>query len=251
MTRYSVSKELLSDFMNGFFGYGNLNSPYWFIGKEEGGGRDLDENFRRILTWEHFGKPTTIDIIDYHLKLGFSEKILSNIQPTWTKLIQILLTIEGREGTKEERRVFQRNQLGRINGTNCCLELMPMASRSTSLWLWKDIFRDYFQIPNRKVYFQSTVPKRIIKLKELIKKYKPKLVLFYSTQRDYLPYWQEIIENDNWTSIQLSQYMKYCWIKQDSTLYIATTHPTMKGITGSDFLKVGKFIKNNLPSRRI
>ena len=177
MNNYPISKELLSSFMDGFLGYGNLNSPYWFIGKEEGGGKALDENFERIKTWEYFGKPITVDNIDYHLKLGFTEKQLSNIQPTWTKLIQILLELESKDGSKEERRFYQRNHLGRLNGNNCCLELMPMVSRSTGLWLWEEIFQEYYSINDREEYFSSTVPKRINRLMELIKQFTPKLVV--------------------------------------------------------------------------
>ncbi len=232
--------------MNGFFGYGNLKAPYWFIGKEEGGGKDLEENFRRILTWEYFGKPTTVDMIDYHIKLGFTDKQLNNIQATWTKLVQILLTMEGKEGSKEERRSYQRNHLGRLKGNNCCLELMPMASRSTGLWLWESIFRDYFDQNNREAYLTTTVPMRITKLKTLIKQYAPRLVLFYSTQKDYVERWEEVAGGKDWQWIQLSKVMKYGWYKQGSTLYVITTHPTMKGITNDDFPIVGRLIKNTL-----
>lgn len=246
MINYPTSKELLSDFMNNFFGYGNLNSPYWFIGKEEGGGKNLDENFRRIHAWEYFGKPTTVDLIDYHLKLGFTDKQLNNIQSTWTKLIQILLSIEGKEETKKERRFYQRNHLGRLNGNNCCLELMPMASRSTGLWLWEKIFQEYYQINDRKEYFSSIVPNRIKRLKELIKKYNPELIVFYSTQNDYIQKWNDIVDVRDWQWVQLTKFMKYGWFKRDSSLYVITTHPTMKGITNKDFPEVGKFIKQIL-----
>ncbi len=237
MTNYSISKQLLSEFMDGFFGYGNLSSPYWFIGKEEGGGKDLDENCRRILTWEYFSKPATVDLIDYHFKLGFTDKQLLNIQPTWTKLIQILLIMEGKEDSKETRRYYQRNNLGRIHGKNCCLELLPMASRSTGLWLWGNIFREYFS---------SVVSNRIKSLKMLINQHKPELVVFYSSQNDYIQKWNEIVNIKDWQWVQLSKVMKYGWIKRDSSLYVITTHPTMKGITNMDFPEVGKFIKQIL-----
>src|SRR5690606_25592594 len=98
----------------------------WFIGKEEGGGTTLEENYNRIKTWESLGKTTTVDNIEYHHKLGFGEELLTKIQPTWTKLIQVILEIEGEESIdKEIRRQFQRHKLGRIDGNNCCVELMP------------------------------------------------------------------------------------------------------------------------------
>lgn len=132
MKNYPISKELLSEFMEDFYGYGNLDSPYWFIGKEEGGGKDIEENYRRVKTWESMGKNTTVDMIDYHVKLGFSERDLNKIQKTWTQLVQILLKIERRPSEKEDRRQYQRHSLGRLSGNNCELELMPLASRSTT-----------------------------------------------------------------------------------------------------------------------
>lgn len=246
MTKYPVSKQLLSEFMSGFFGYGNLNAPYWFIGKEEGGGKDLDENFRRIQSWEYFSKQTTVDLIDYHFKLGFTDRELNNIQSTWTKLVQILLSIEGKEGTKEERRFYQRNNLGRIQGNNCCLELMPMASRGTGLWLWEEVFREYYSINDREEYFFKTVPKRIKKIKELIRQFTPKLIVFYSTQSDYIQKWNEIVDVRDWQWVQLTKFMKYGWFKRDSSLYVITTHPTMKGITNKDFPEIGRFIRKTL-----
>lgn len=163
---YPVSKQLLSEFMTSFFGYGNLSSPYWFIGKEEGGGSTLEENFQRILTWERMGKLTTVDTIEYHQTLGFSDQQLSTIQPTWTKLIQILLELDVKESLdKEVRRQYQRHLLGRKNANHCTLELMPMASRSTGLWLWQEIFNDYFEMPSRKEYFSNVVQQRKTVLK--------------------------------------------------------------------------------------
>lgn len=244
MKNYPISKELLSEFIEGFYGYGNLDSPYWFIGKEEGGGKDIEENYQRVLVWESLGKNTTADMIDYHIKLGFPEKELNRIQSTWTKLVQILLELEHKPNDKEDRRHYQRHKLGRLSGNNCELELMPLASRSTGgKWHWEEIFESYFQINKRKQYFPEVVPKRIHGLKKLIAKHNPKLVVFYSTDKNYIEKWSEIVGGSDWSWVQVSKVMRYGWIKKDSRLYIITTHPTMKGITNNDFPEVGKSIK--------
>lgn len=75
--------------MSSFFGYGNLSSPYWFIGKEEGGGASLEENFQRILVWEKLGKSSTVDSIQYHQTLGFSESELL----LWIPRLMLLLNV--------------------------------------------------------------------------------------------------------------------------------------------------------------
>jgi len=246
MDKHLVNKELLTSFIDNFFGYGNLESPYWFIGKEEGGDRNLVDNYKRIFAWEDLGRPTTVDLIDYHFQLGFPDKEINHIQSTWTKLTQILLTMEDKEGTKEERRYYQRNRLGRLKGNNCCIELMPMPSRSTGLWLWEQLFQDYYHLNNRQEYFSSVVPRRIHRLKEMIAQNVPKLVVFYSMQKDYIEKWQEIAGEGIWQWVQISRVMKYGWLQNDTTLYIIVTHPTMKGITNKDFPVVGEFIKKIL-----
>lgn len=233
--------------MSDFFGYGNLASPYWFIGKEEGGGASLEENFQRILVWEKLGKSLTVDSIQYHQALGFTEKDLQKIQPTWTKLIQVLLELEEKDSLdKELRRHYQRHVLGRVASNHCVIELMPMASRSTGLWLWKDIFTEYFGLKNRRDYFAKIVPQRKQLIKELIAKHQPKLVLFYSTQVDYLPHWREISSVADFSSKKLSDKFTFYWKKTPSTLYVITPHPTAHGLTVNDFQSIGRFIRENL-----
>lgn len=233
--------------MSSFFGYGNLSSPYWFIGKEEGGGASLEENFQRILVWEKLGKPSTVDSIQYHQTLGFSESELQKIQPTWTKLIQVLLELEGKNSLdKELRRSYQRHLLGRTDSDHCVIELMPMASRSTGLWLWKEIFNEYFNLKNRRDYFSKIVPQRRQSIKELIAQHKPKLVMFYSTQLDYLPHWREISSVPDFTSEKLSEKFSFYWKKTPDTLYVITPHPTAHGLTVNDFQSIGRFIRQTL-----
>ncbi len=245
--QHLVPKQLLLEFMTSFIGYGNLSSPNWFIGKEEGGDTRLEENLQRILVWERMGKSLTVDTNDYHRALGFSEKELQKIQPTYTKLIQILLEIDGRNSiSTEARRHFQRNFFGRSTSNHCAIELMPMASRSTGLWLWKDIFNAYFKIKNRKEYFDLIAPQRKQLLKKLIAQYQPKLVHFYSTQADYLPHWHEISGSSEFSTESLSAKFNFQWKKVNKTLFVITPHPTAHGLTVNDFPKIGQFIKKQL-----
>lgn len=39
-----IIKDILEEYLKGFYGYGNLGSDFWFIGKEEAG-----ENPKKIL----------------------------------------------------------------------------------------------------------------------------------------------------------------------------------------------------------
>lgn len=126
--------QLLHTFMHGFYGYGNYQADYWFVGMEEGGGDTVQEINQRLTVWDQRGRREVEDVAEYHLALGiihpFVEK--AKLQPTWAKLIRVLLSIEGLSPTKEEVRRYQQQQWARSNGNVCLLELLPLPSPSTS-----------------------------------------------------------------------------------------------------------------------
>lgn len=238
----TVPDETLRSFVNNYFGYGNLDSPYWFIGKEEGGSPTLEGNNERVKKWAEMGSPTTLDIYEYHKLLGASDYEFSRIQPTYTKLVQILLKMKGSVDDIETRREYQFHQFGRLNSDHALLELLPLPSRSTGLWLWKDQVSNALNLANRKEYWDSVMPKRSEKLKTLIAKHKPRFVLFYSTQSDYIRAWGEISGGHNWQWQSISKYMRFGTQKINDTLYIITTHPTMKGIKNTDYPTVAEYL---------
>lgn len=241
-----VDDSSLCAFVNDYFGYGNLNSPYWFIGKEEGGSVTLAENNLRIAKWIEMGSPTTLDTYVYHKSLGMSDYEFSRIQPTYTKIIQILLHLDGIGSDIDARRAFQHTKLGRVDANHALLELMPLPSRSTGLWLWKDQVSKALSLHTRQQYWETIMPKRITALKALIAKHNPKLVLFYSTQSGYINAWSQLAGTSDWEWHKISPYMKYGLQQVGNTLYVITTHPTMKGIRGTDFTEVAEAIKSSV-----
>lgn len=232
----------IKSFVENYFGYGNPNSHYWFIGKEEGGGTTIEENLARIEMWQKMGSTTTVDTYKYHTALGMDDYEFSRIQPTYTRLIQIQLNLEGKPDDKESRRDYQLHHFGRSDSNQALLELMPLASRSVGLWLWQDIVQEQLGYKSRQEYWENVMPRRISKLQELIKQYQPRLVMFYSTQGEYIKAWSQIAGNSNWEWTQISKYMKCGIQKVGNTLFAITTHPTMKGIKGSDFRDVSNLI---------
>lgn len=237
----------VAEYMDNFFGYGNLTSPYWFIGKEEGGGKTIEENVKRMDTWVETGKTTTVDIIDYHKKLGYSDKSLHRLQPTWVKVAQVLQILEHGEVKYDTMRDYLFTQFGRKNGNHALLELMPLASRSTSYWKYATL-TDIPELADRNVYMQTVAPKRITRLKTLIATYQPKLVLFYSSSPDYIDYWSQIVGDTQWTWIPLISKHKTCYLKRNGTVFFITPHPTGFGINRTSFESVGYAIRKLLSS---
>ena len=229
---------LLSEFMNKFYGYGNFAAPYWFIGMEEGGGDSFEEVTRRLTVWDQRGRHEIEDVVDYHIALGithwFNEK--PKLQPTWAKLIRVLLTIEGEPPTKEEVRAFQQKQWARSNGNVNLMELLPLPSPSTRHWLYAD-HSELPDLSSRDAYRQKWSTLRIQGLQERIATHQPKAVIFYSF--GYLPYWNHVVGGELQPALSDTIYTH----RSPTTLFLVLKHPVATGITSDYFHQAGRFIR--------
>jgi len=240
-----MKDNIVTEYMEKFYGYGNLASPYWFIGKEEGGGKTIGENIKRMEIWADSGKTTTVDIIDYHRKLGFTDKSLHHLQPTWVKVAQVLQILDHGAVEYGAMRGYLFSRFGRSHGDHALLELMPLASRSTSYWKYAKL-TDIPELADRKIYMRTVAPRRIARLQKFIGTYHPKLVLFYSSSPDYIDYWSQIVGDKQWTWVSLIPKHKTGYIKKNGTLFFITPHPTGFGINKISFETVGHAIKRLL-----
>lgn len=244
----SISDSLIEGYIHDFFGYGNLNSPYWFIGKEEGGGSTPEENISRIRIWEMNGKPQTHDYYLFHKQLGFSDHQLSRLQQTWTKLSQILriLTTGSDFSSKEDTRSFLLHNFGRYSGNHCLLELMPIPARSTDKSRWMgQLICSHPNLIDRDIYKKKYISQRIESIKLLIAQYNPKLVVFYSTEPDYINAWTDITGKDRWNKQTLDTGINIAY-QQNERLYIICPHPTRPGIKSTDFPSISYKVVNLL-----
>nr|MDQ3005688.1 hypothetical protein [Chloroflexota bacterium] len=183
--------QLLDEFAHSFYGYGNYNGQYWFIGMEEGGGSSFAEIAKRLSVWADRGRLELEDVAEYHNQIGLSHLFQEKpvIQRTWGKLIRILLSIDGIAPITEQVREYQRSSLGRLNGTMCLTELLPLPSPDIGRW----IYAQCSQLPylaDRERYKHAFLMPRIKHLKQRISEHKPKAVIFYGFS--YREYWQEI-----------------------------------------------------------
>jgi len=110
--------HLLNEFAHGFYGYGNYSGDFWFIGTEEGGGNSFAEIAKRLSIWAKRGKREIEDVAEYHVEIGMTHFFNDSpkLQPTWNKLIRILLSHDNQVPTTEQVREYQRTVLGRSNG---------------------------------------------------------------------------------------------------------------------------------------
>ena len=131
---------MIQERIRNFWGYGNLNGPYWFVGMEEG---YSEENETLLDRFSNFVPPNVRYIRPFKIDHGhvywFEEG--APIQPTWRRLVEMLIYSEtGKHPDKEAIRRFQIEHLGRIKSNHALLELMPLPSKSISEkhWLYAD-----------------------------------------------------------------------------------------------------------------
>lgn len=247
MTQKMFDDELLEAFMNNFYGYGNYQGDFWFIGMEEHCSNSFEAVQSRLNVWQKRGKHELEDVAGYHIELGIPEPFRDKkpkLQKTWNALIRILLSINnGVPPTHDEVLAYQKNLWARQNGNECLLELFPLPSRSTSDWLYVE----HSNLPNlvsRERYEQVWANPGIKRLKNLIETYHPKVVVFYSFKYRK-KYWKEIV-GSNLTLAHASE--KLYTYRKERTLFVVVKHPRPRrsNVPNSYFDQVGQFIKSEL-----
>lgn len=183
--------------LENFWGYGNFNAPVWFVGMEEGlsnGGecylpaRFAATNGKALVDIRRDMFNVKDHMIWFTRREGRSPY---RIQPTILFPIALYLYLSlGREPNKYEIRVFQGEQWG--GEAACAIDLMPLPSNSTreSAWLYEKYAS--LGLATRSQYLETYQQNRVRKLREVVRHYKPALVIFYSVT--YREHWQDVAD---------------------------------------------------------
>lgn len=243
-----LDDELLQDFMTSFYGYSDYAGDYWFVGMEEGGGDAFAEVERRLQLWDQRGRLELEDAAAYHAELGevrwFGPR--PRLQPTWNRLIRIALSAEGQDVQTEQVRAYQRDQLGRHGSPNCLLELLPLPSPSLGHWL----YAQHSHLPalaTREAYMRHYAAPRAEHLRQRIDQHKPKAVIFYSVNPNYLRWWQAIAGVTFTAQPVLGAPLHIA--HHDHTVFVITYHPVAQGIRNDYFHQAGKLIAARAKTR--
>lgn len=132
--------ELEKEMAQHFYGFGCWDAPYWFIGPEQGQGKDENEKLEpRLDAWSRCGKPDLADLRTFHdqLRPGMHRKL----QATWKKLILLLLEYKGEPADVDSRRTYQVDRLGRFEGETCLIELSGLPAHSSRTLREREEFR--------------------------------------------------------------------------------------------------------------
>ncbi|TAJ19080.1 MAG: hypothetical protein EPO68_06860 [Planctomycetota bacterium] len=238
--RAVLPRELLDAFMAGHFGYGNLAAPVWFVGMEEHGGHREQEIALRLAAWSNLGRRVVSDVRDYHHAIGVDDHWVERppIQPTWGRLIRVLLASKGLVPDTESVRAYQRDRLGRADGESCLLELMPLPAPGIGSWPYRQ-FSDNPALTAREAYIRHVLPARVAQLRALIHEHRPHTVVFYGTS--YLAHWEAIADAklaEIETGIRAG--------RAADTLFVAARHPAARGTSGAEFERVGAIVARGL-----
>lgn len=230
--------ELLEKLIETFYGYGNLQGKYWFIGMEEAGVNFEDIN-NRVNIWSQRGQQEIEDVAEYNIDVGaWDEKL----QPTWNKLIRIVLSAKGNKNINiEDVRKYQFNELGRKDKETCLLELLPLPSPSLAHWIYKDHSRLSY-LTDRNQYVKHCLENRINKISEKIKEHQPKAVVFYGMGYEY--FWRKITKTI--TDVEfLPTSSGFLICRNSQTVFVISKHPVAPGLTNEYFHNIGKLIAAN------
>jgi len=249
-----LDDSLLLSFMTSFFGYGNLNADYWFVGMEEAGGETAREVFDRVERWRELGKTTVVDNYDLHRSvkdsngrpLAYLFEGRPPVQRTWRGLIRIYLAASGQPAeSNEDVRAVQLEDWGRSHSNTCLLELLPLPSPGTGVWHYGEWSSIDFLL-DRETYKAKLTHLRVSLLKEMMLEYRPQFVIFYSMSSHYVHFWSEIsgINFPNIAPVVLTRsedgrtYVAKL-MRSKSTLFVNSYHSTYRGLTNVYFDNLG------------
>src|SRR5947209_1352979 len=88
-----------------WYGHGQWQAPYWFIGSEPGMAKEEGDDLRRrCQAWLKLGGADFVDCIAYHEARQITKwhEGHSPPQPTWRQLIRLLLSFQGKEPSRED-----------------------------------------------------------------------------------------------------------------------------------------------------
>lgn len=251
-----LDDDILLQYIHNFYGYGNLNSNYWFISLEEGGGHSEIEIQNRINSWKKRGSKEIEDCKDYHIEIGIRNFFTNSpiLQSTWKTYIRIFFIseknisfINGDNDTQKRMlRNYQSNDFGRTHGQMCMMELRPLPSKNLKTWIYPNISN--FSFLKTKQEYQNYVDTfRSKEIQNKIDKYNPKFVIFLSRSKETVPIWSKIA-NTNFEDIKEFGFL---YSKKNQTNFIISEHAVAKyylkydkkfGLGNAYFNNLGNFL---------
>ncbi len=228
---------LIKERIKNFWGYGNLDGDVWFVGMEEGCDGSIPNLIKRFESTAHTA------VVDIHADMQDNEEHLrwfqkgAPTQSTYRRLIYLLLYFQHKKApTLEDIREYQINHFGRTKSNHALFELMPLPARSLKTKDWVYASSGVEGLSLRREYLKVYKPERIKRLRELIQKHKPKVMICYSMV--YLEDWKQV------TDVLFREVipMKLHIAKDDHTVYAVVPHSVAHGMSNDNWKQIAEKI---------
>ena len=241
--------EALDDYIAKFAGYGNLGAPLWFIGMEEGGGKDVLELERRVRAWAARGRLPLEDLAGFHHVIGASEYFLPPypLQRTWRSLCRTLQAWLGSSTDTASIKNAQAHVLGAFDGKACLLELLPLPATDISSWPYVSLALEHPALSDRTRYTAAYTRPRTEMLRALTTRAQPIAVVFYGLR--YLESWATIA-GQVLAPTSIGNRMCYAGPNQ-RPFFVAVPHPVARGMTNDFWIALGAHIRSNTGERPV
>ena len=180
-----------------WFGYGSWSAPYWFVGMEPGGDGDGASHD----SWLRLGGGELIDCKTHHLDCDFTRwhgRERPPTQPTWRRLIQLLLAYKGESSDLDSVARYQLNRLGVAGDETAIIELSAHHAVSVDVPVERTAHREH----------------RIALIQRRLDVHAPRFVVFYG--RSYQVEYERVVD---------SPFGANGTIWRGATLCVLTPHP--------------------------
>ncbi|OGU61835.1 MAG: hypothetical protein A2315_13080 [Ignavibacteria bacterium RIFOXYB2_FULL_35_12] len=240
------NKNILINFIEKFYGYGNYKSPIWFVGMEPGAPKERKKIKKFFDVWKDRGELETDNVRESHLEIGikhYTELFSDNpkYQRTWGSLIKILFYANGKSNfTIDDIKDYQKDKLGQKNSDHCLIELLPLPSYSTTTWQYSNT--GIKELKDRDTYESYYIPRRIIGLRNRIKTHVPRVVIFYSLK--YKMHWERLVDKGFILYDEIDN-RKIWYAELGKTLYLIIAQPS-QGVSNKYLYEVSELVKKHL-----
>ncbi len=235
-----LDRKLLDAYCADFLGYGNLASPIWFIGMEEGGGLSQREVEARISAWGE-AHSATVNLVDHHVRFGEGRWFRSGAptQSTRRMLIKTLLRARNHLPVTAERvRAYQIGELGRPGSEVALLEMFPLPKQTRKSWKFGGWYPHIDFLRTRREYERKIGPSRIESLRDAIALHVPRVVIFYGL--GFRSYWKEIASLETLNS---ETFVTRKNVSGAPTSYMQLPHPVSFGTVQPLFERAGDQVR--------
>jgi hypothetical protein len=206
------------------YGYGRWSAPYWFIGPEQGQGRD--DLCRRFEVWKKLNQDGLCDCREFHHgidEVKWHRNTRPPLQRTWDKLIILLMTFkEQPTGKTEHRRAYQRNEWAMTHGETCVIELSGLAAHDLNV--------------DRGTWRVDFLDQRIKVIRKRIEENVPKFVVMYGAAQNAA--WREIAGRE----LAFGQVVEF-----NGTAFVMAAHPVSnQGVSNNYWSGLGVQIRKHV-----